>query len=215
MTEIEGIVANNRTGVTDGSLSTIRITKTGETSIGATHGEFYEPTSRNNVFTACTAAAGVSVATLTIGTACVYLLYNPINSGVNLSIIQASGFYVSGTLAGGYLTYTMNSGVAVVSPTGTAIVARSALLTGGNAAPKGVALTSATTAATMTVVRPFCTLLAYLGTVVPPIAWTLKEQVNGEFLIPPGYFIGIHGVTQTGTSPVLGFSMTWEEVPIS
>ncbi len=214
MSLIEGVVGSNRQGLGDGSPAVARIGKTGEMVVGDVHAEHYEAASRGNIFTAATATTGVAVATLTITTTCSFLLYNPISSGVNLVLIDASCWFVSGTIGGGMLMYTTNSGVAVVSPgVGTAIVPRTSLLSGGNAAPKAVAITTATTAANMVTVRPFCTLLAYaaaaLGGVMP-----YKDQINGELMVAPGYFIGIHGITATGTSPVMGFSMSWEEVPV-
>jgi hypothetical protein len=215
MSEIEGIVGNNRGGVADGSLAIARMGKTGELISGATHGEHFEAAGRGNVFTAQTATGGVSVATLAITTACVFLLYNPLTSGVNLSLIQASAFYVSGTLGAGLLVYTTNGGVGVVSPgVGTAIVGRSSLLNGANAAPKGVPMTSGTAAANMSVIRPFLSLSAYAGAAIGG-TMLFKDQLNGEMVVQPGYFVGIHGITATGTSPVMGFSMSWEEVPIS
>ncbi len=213
MSLLAGVVGNNRFGVGDGSPVVARMGKTGEIIANDVHGEHYEAGGRGAIFTACTATAGIATATLAVTTACLHLLYNPIGSGVNLSLIQASAFYVSGTLGAGVLLYTTNSGVAVVTPSGTAIVARSSLLQGGNAAPKALAYASATTAANMSILRPFASLPAYAGAAIGA-SMIMKDQLNGEFVVPPGYFIGIHGITATGTSPVMGFSFSWEEVPV-
>ncbi len=214
MAFIEGVVGNNRGGVTDGSAVVARMGKTGEMIIGDVHGEHFEATGRGNVFTGATATAGAAVASLTISTTCAHLLYNPIGSGVNLSMIQASAWYVSGTVGAGVLLYTTNSGVAAIAPTaGTAITSRSALISGGNTAPKGICQTLSTSVPSMVTLRPFATLLAYAGAAIGA-AFPLKDQLNGEFVIPPGFFFGIHGITALGTSPVMGFSFTWEEVPV-
>ncbi len=110
--------------------------------------------------------------------------------------------------------YTTNSGVAAIAPTaGTAIVPRTSLLSGGNAAPKAIAQTLSTSVPSMVTVRPFCTLLAYAGAALGGIM-PVKDQLNGEFIVSPGFFFGIHGITALGTSPVMGFSFTWEEVPV-
>ena len=215
MAFIEGIVGINRVGLGDGNHTVSRAGKTGEQIIGDAHGENYEACSRGNVFTAATATAGAAVASLTISTTCAHLLYNPISSGVNLSIIQASAWYVSGTLGYGHLMYTTNSGVAAIAPTaGTAIVSRSALISGGNAAPKAVAQTLSTSVPSMVILRPFCSLLAFAGAAIGA-AFILKDQLNGEFIVPPGFFIGIHGITAVGSTPIMGFSFSWEEVTIS
>lgn len=215
MALIEGIVGNNRGGVGDGSPIVARMGKTGEMIVGDAHAEHFEASSRGNVFTGATATAGCAVGSLTISTTCAHLLYNPIGSGVNLSMIQASAWYVSGTLGAGLLLYTTNSGVAAIAPTaGTAITSRSALIQGGNAAPKGVCQTLSTSVPSMVTLRPFCTLLAYAGAAIGA-NFPLKDQLNGEFVVPPGFFFGIHGITAAGTSPIMGFSFTWEEVPIT
>ncbi len=213
MSTLYGIVAHNRIGIADGALTTVRMCKTGEVAAGQTHGEHYEAVGRGNVFTACTATGGAAPGTA-VTTAAAFCLYNPIGSGVNLSVIQSTMFYVSGTLGAGTLVYTSNStGAPAIAPTGTAIVARSALISGGISAPKAVALTTATTA-TQIALRPIMSLHAYVGAAIGG-SFLLKDQVNGEIVVQPGYHVGINGVAAAGTSPIMGYSMTWEEVPIS
>ena len=215
MSRVEGITGNNRAGVGDGSYVVLRRGKTGELIVGDAHGEHYEACSRGNVFTAATATAGCAVGSLSIVSTCAHLVHNPLGSGVNLVMLQASGWYVSGTLGAGLLLYTASSGVGAIAPTaGTAIVSRSALISGGNSVAKGIAQTLSTSVASMVTLRPFCSLLAFAGAAIGSTI-LIKDQLNGEFVVPPGFCFGIHGITAAGTSPVMGFSFSWEEVPVS
>ena len=211
---VEGLVGSNREGVTDGVHSILRKGKTGELITGDAHGEHYEACSRSNVFTGATATAGVAHGSLSIGTAGAAVIYNPIASGVNLSLIQASSWYVSGTLGAGLLLFVASSGIPAVTPGGTACVARRALISGGAGTPKGTMFSLASGLVGLVTLRPYCSLLAFAGAAIGSTI-IIKDQLNGEFVVPPGYCFGIHGITAAGTTPIMGHSFTWEEIPIS
>ena len=117
-----------------------------------------------------------------------------------------------GTLGAGSIYLTTHAGVAVANPTGTAIVPKQTLL-GSSATGAAIALTTATVT-TQVAIRPICSFGAMLATsVFPPTV--LKDQINGEIVVPPGFGVGLHGIATAGTSPLVLYGMTWEEVPVS
>ncbi len=213
MTEFEGIVGNNKFGVADGSSDTIRIAKTGEFTISHTHGEHYEAVSRGNVYTACTVVAGVTTGSTSLATTASFTLHNPIGSGVNLSLITASMGYLSGTLGVGTVYLTTHAGIQTAGPTaGTAITVRNALL-GNASAGKALAYTTSTTA-TQIAIRPVWSFGAGLATTVYQ-TMVLKDYINGEIIVSPGYGVNLHSVSTAGSTDRVLYGMTWEEVPIS
>ena len=211
MAEVEGIVGNARNGIGEGAGDVLRMGKTGCLVVGSAHGEFYEACSRGQLWSACTAVGGVAPGTA-LGTTAAFYLHNPIGSGKNLALIACSVGYLSGTLGAGSIYLTTHAGVAVANPTGTAISPRQTLL-GSSAVGVGLAFTTATVI-TQVAIRPICSFGAALATsVFPPTA--LKDQINGEIVVPPGFGVGLHAIATAGTTPLVLFGVTWEEAPIS
>jgi hypothetical protein len=48
--------------------------------------------------------------------------------------------------------------------------------------------------------------------VFPPVV--IKDVMNGEFVLYPGYGCNMHSVAGAGSTPLVLLGMTWEEVPI-
>lgn len=211
MAVIEGVIGSGRNGLGEGTGAEFRQGKTGELVIGSAHGEFYEAAARGKLWSACTAVSGVAPGT-SLSTTSAFYLHNPIGSGVNLSLLCASMGYLSGTFGAGSVYLTTHAGVSVANPTGTSIVPKQTLL-GSSATAAGIAFTTATVI-TQIAIRPICSFGAMLATsVFPPTV--LKDQLNGEIVVPPGFGVGLHSIATAGTSPLALFGMTWEEIPIS
>ena len=211
MAECDVDIGNNRYGISDGVSAPVRGGKTGEMIIGQAHGEFYEATVRSNVFYAATAVAGVSIGT-SLSTTAAFYLHNPVGSGKNLSLIAVSIGYLSGTMGSGAAYLCTHTGVSVANPTGTAITPRPTLL-GGNAVGVGLAFTTATVT-TQIAIRPICSFGPFLATTVfQPTA--LKDSINGEIVVAPGFGVGVHGIATAGTTDRVLIGCTWEEVNIS
>lgn len=211
MAEIELEVGESRQGVSDGARTVWRAGKTGEGIVGIAHGSMFEAVSRGLTFSACTATSGVAPGTA-LGTTAAFYVHNPINSGRNLVLLQASIGYISGTYGAGSTFLTTHAGVAVANPTGTAITPRNMLI-GGAAVGVALAFTTATVT-TQVAVRPLWSFGAILATsVFQPTA--CKDFLDGEVLVAPGFGVGIHSVATAGTSPLCVLSATWEEVPIT
>ncbi len=210
MAEFEGIVGNNRAGIGDGAGDTFRMGKTGELLQGRAHGEFYEAVSRGTVFSACTGTAGVAPGT-SLSTTGAFTLHNPLGSGVLLSLLTASMGYLSGTMGLGVLYLTTHSGVAVANPAGTAITIRQNLL-GSSAAGKAIALTTSTLVSQIAI-RPVTSFGPFLAsTVFVPMC--VKDQINGEIVVYPGFSVNLHSVAGGGSTPLVLLGMSWEEIPI-
>jgi hypothetical protein len=174
------------------------------------HGKFYDAAIDARLFHAATAAAGVAPGTA-IGTTAAFSLHNPFGSGVDIAIVIAAAGYISGTLGAGTIWHLVNDDPAAAAPTGTAIAELTGRLTG--TAPKGVALTTATLAATPKIIRPFGSLQASLAsTAVAP--WQLYEEVGGGIVLPPGCTYSLHSTAAAGTTPLVAFGVSWEEITI-
>jgi hypothetical protein len=210
MAQQEGIVGNNRSGISDGSTAVARYGRTGCLVVGSAHADYHEATFRGRVFHACTAVSGVAPGTA-LGTTSAFYLHNPIGSGVVLSIIHASMGYLSGTFGAGSVYYTTHAGVAVASPTGTAITTRNGLI-GGNGASVGLAFTTATVT-TQVALRPVWNFGPFLASSVLGIS-PMTDYPDGDIVVPPGYGLGIHSIATAGTSPLCLIGMSWEEVPV-
>lgn len=194
----------------DGSTGEGRIGRTGEEILSQLHPDLYETTKRGNLFSGATAVTGVAPGTAA-GTTAAFALYNPSNSGFDLVIQKASMSYLSGTLGIGFVnwyvhTATTQAGAAV---TGTAITAVS-----GNGSGRGAVgrpLTTATVVAGV-LARLFGNLPPMLASsVLAP--WRLDDDVNGALIVPPGAAVSLQATAAAGTSPLVIYGCTWEEVP--
>lgn len=173
---------------------------------------FQEAVRNGNVYTCSTAAGGVSTGTA-IGTTMSFCLYNPVGSGANLVVWRASMGFISATALGaGTVHYVAPTAGNATAVTGTAIVPVNCLL---NKPGAGLALpkTTATVPASPLILRPFCSILDVTTTTAVPPFMTV-DSVDGEFVIMPGGYLGLHATNTGSNAPLVVFGMTYEEVPI-
>ena len=188
----------------------LRVDETGANIVGDVHARYYESVARGNVYAAGTAATGVAPGTA-IGTTAAFSLTNPLSSGVNLVVLKASMGYISGTLGAGTVHYLANVNTQLALPTGTAITAYNCLL-GSARAAAGKPLTTATIASPL-ILRPAWSLTALVAaTAVQP--YTVVDELAGEFIIGPGATLSLHATAAAGSTPLVVYGMTWEEVPV-
>jgi hypothetical protein len=212
--ELELVVGSGRAGIGDGGGIEARGNRLGELVVSDGLPRFAEWASRGKVWVGTTAAAGVAPGTA-IGTSPAFYLHNPIGSGTALVPIGAWLGYVSGTLGAGSLVYTTNQGAQASNPTGgTAITPQATLLAGGNTTAVGKCFTGSTTA-TQSLVRPTGIILqaSLASTAVAPVQ--IRDGLDGEFVIAPGYGLGIQGIAAAGSSPLVLLGMSWLEIPIA
>lgn len=196
----------------DGSLVDPRMTKDLGAVVQDLHGRFYETTYRGNTFIASTGVAGVAPGTA-LSTTPPFTLYNPINSGFNLSIISASIGYISGTLGAGSIFYAVNTNTSQAAPTGGTVLTPICSLIGNTSAPRGKTFQGSTLAATPTILRDLIYLPAFAGganAMAPPV----RDIVDGSIIIIPGASMSLQAVAGAGTTPLVTFAITWEEIPI-
>ncbi len=178
------------------------------------HGDFYDAVSRGNVFTATTAVAGVAPGTSITTSAQARLIFNPPGSGVNLSILETSVGYVSGTIGAGHIAYAIYDTRAPgtnLKPGGTANVPINSLLNVSNS--RALVFDAATTTAAGIYLKPAFSIGAIDGTgVVQPMV--MIDKVNGLIVVPPGVALIVTGIMAAGTSPKITVGTVWEEVPI-
>jgi hypothetical protein len=179
-------------------------------AVMSAHGSYQDAVLRGRVFCGGTAATGVAPGTA-IGTTAAFSLYNPLGSGYYLVVLKVSLGYVSGTLGAGVVHYLANTSPAAAATTGTAITAVNCLFGGGSSVARP--FTTATIPAP-TILRPFCSMGASLAsTAIQP--WQVYDDTAGEFIVSPGCTLSLHGTSAAGSTPLVVFGMTWEEVPIS
>jgi hypothetical protein len=195
----------------DGAKDVERMTKDYGKVVQDLHGRYYEAVYRGTVYEAVTASTGVAPGT-SLSTTAAFSLYNPISSGKNLVLIDVGLGYVSGTIGTGqtYLTANTNSNAAAV--TGTAITPVNMNLASANTAV-GKPLTTATLPAAQVAIHPLWILAPFLATsVFQPIP--TRIVLDGKYIVSPGTSLNIHSVAAAGSSPLVVFSASWEEVAV-
>lgn len=174
------------------------------------HGRLFDAARDGRLFHGATAASGVAPGTA-IGTTAAFSLYNPVGSGVYAAIMVVTMGYISGTLGAGTVWHLVNDDDEAAASTGTGITEIAALL--GGADPKCRALTTATIPSGAKIIRPFCSLGASLASsAVAP--WQVREDVDGAIILAPGHTYSLHATAAAGTSPLVAFGATWEEIPV-
>jgi hypothetical protein len=174
------------------------------------HGRYYNAARFGRLFSAQTAVTGVAPGTA-IGTTAAFSLHNPFGSGVYIAVRKVSMGYISGTFGAGTVFHCVNSNPQAAAPSGTAITEVPGIVNGNG--PNGIALTTVTLAANPTPVRPFASLGASLAsTAAAP--WRIEEELEGEIILPPGCTYSLEAVAAAGTSPLVAFGVTWEEIGV-
>ena len=211
----------------DGVQNNIRQGRTGEVIASQAHARFYEQTSRGQVFTVVQTAITSNVAqghTLVSANSAVQTngtvnmaLWNPVGSGVNLSLLKWTAAPISGTLpqaAGFHGVFVTGN---PTNPT-TADTSRGAYnnLVGGKqpiaryiSSTSGTAITGGTAPVPVRVMNT-----AYQSTAFTQAAGaSVTENIDGDIVIPPGYG-WVPLFFNNYASFLASWSLTWEEVPI-
>lgn len=194
----------------DGAITTARFTPTLAHLMAARHARDVWATRLGKTFVASTGAAGVAPGTALSATP-PFTLYNPQNSGVIVALLKSLLGWVSGTLGGGTLVYAVNANPSQAVPTGGTELTPQCLLLGN---PRGVmrVFQGATLAVAPTLLRPWRIVGAWDGTAnAMPAA--LEEDLAGQIQIAPGCSLSMQELGGVGTSPLVIFGASWEEIP--
>lgn len=208
------MLAEGKVGIVnaqDGTINTLRQERTGAVVVQFAHGSYAEAALRGSIMEVSNAVAGVAHGTA-FTTTPPLALWNPPSSGKNLALLKCSVGYVSGTLGAGTIALGFVPAQVTVPTTGTELTPVCSMV----GMPRGVAraFTGSTFTAAPTLFRPVFAQGAFLATTATPTDWA-TAIIDGEVIVPPGSAIALQGnPCAAGTSPLVMFGMSWEEIPI-
>ena len=182
------------------------------------NGPYYQGAKDEQLYHACTTTnAGVAHNVDAEGTVWDIVLRNPSGSGVDAVIIEARcGRGTTGDIGPGVVLWMRAGADTSTTPTGTTME-----ITGGrvsaNAGNQCVPLEAVTVEATDGVRMRIAfeldeSLLATAGG--DAVHQPAIDRVDGQIIVPPGWYVGLTGEGDAGASPLLQYSLTWKEVPI-
>lgn len=226
---IQGKVGSiSTTEHSEGSFPDARMTRDGALAVAAAHGRFFDALMRGRLFSGGMTTTSISNATFTTATlgatgTPIVGVYNPLNSGFNLNILQAT-LCVTVTVAtntggGGFVWLTSNGNNVIT--TGNNPFNRKTLIASGSVAKdmSGVALTGLTT----NMAARFGSALgggsianfSFVGTAAGQVTpqYTAVENFDGSLLVPPGSVLGLY-CTTTPAAHSAASSILWEEIRI-
>jgi hypothetical protein len=206
------MLAEMKTGIAvsgDGAVGPMRGDKVGAAVMTPAHAQYVEPCYRQMIMMASNAVAGVAHGTAFSVTPPL-ALWNPPSSGRSLAVLRLSLGYVSGTLGAGTIALGQIASQVTVPTTGTEITPVCTCI----GYPRGVgrAFTGSTFVSAPTILRPAWNIGPMLATSVyqPSDSDVL---VDGGIVLPPGTAIALQGIATAGTSPLVIFSIVYEELP--
>lgn len=196
----------------EGTPRAVSLSRTGGLRSALAHADYFDTVSRGNAFVASNAVAGVAPGTV-LSTTPPFFLWNPSASKRDLVILAATIAYVSGTLGAGAFGYAYTPNQATVPTGGTEIQPNSLLCSAAKG--MGRVWTGGTLVAAPTLLRAMGSMGPALATTVS-FPFLVKDDVKGEIIVPPGSALAIQGLgLGTGTTPLVMFSLSWEEVPLA
>lgn len=212
----------------DGAEAKVRLGRGAEQVFSELHGRYFESNFRGNVFSGGMGLTAISNATFTVGgigatTTPVCGVWNPVGSGVNLSIIEASLALTLTALAvtgpGGFVWATSVGNGAI--STGNQPFNRSTLQAAGSSAKDMTAV--AVTGITNPLVVRFGSAL--LGGSAENVSFTAtavamqtammgaKEIFDGSLIVPPGGVLALLAATTPVAHSAVS-ALVWEEIPL-
>lgn len=201
--------------LTNGSVSNIRLDRTGSLAVVQSAGFYTENCKQGNIFimdsdsvtlaAANATKAAMATAKFIIG------FFNPANSGKNAAILKAHIATVSGTPGGPYFWNFISNLNMTNAVTGTI---RNALLGGAASAMQ------AATGVILTATGGPTTALTQLAVMGGPAAvaagagiYDAFEEVAGHIIVPPGTLFGLTCLA-AGTTHVVQSTLVWEEFAV-
>ena len=203
----------------DGSVNPARITRIGGMAKADGQGRYYEQTVRNNIFSLAFPASSGSIAAGNIygagaAASTQFALWNPVNTGKNLSLLKFTVFTIAGTSPAGPIMHGMASIVPTINSSfytggiqnnnlgGAASVARGMTNQGGSALTGGGATTYIRMA----------DFWMTAGSIAVLNGLKMVEYIDGDIVIAPGTMWV--PLWPSATAVTWGGSITWEEIAI-
>jgi hypothetical protein len=194
----------------DGSVETARLGKTLETITADAHGRYYEAASRGKLYVAHAIVTAPVIYTTAAGTGGP-LIWNPVNSGINVNIVGVGfGVTVVSTVAAA-LGITGNSGQTAAPASTTAIDSQRSTYIGAAAAGQASAYRIGTPTNAGNFLVPFADLqTGALTTSAGRLNWV---DLGGVVVAPPGTWVSV-AASATASTTVAQLALVYEEVPV-
>src|SRR5262249_49981881 len=121
-----------------------------------------------------------------------------------------------GTLGAGVVHICAQSDPTAAAPTGTAITPINRLVGAANNSVAKPLTTSTIPTTAGNQIGVLCSMMKTVGdtTTGPPFVEDVDKDLDGEIVIQPGCSITLHATASGGSSPLVVFNATWEEVPV-
>ena len=215
----------------DGALNTARAGKTGEMIVSELHGRFYENCYRNNLFSISSKLTALSAATATAtslgsGAQPIVGVWNPINSPVNIVLLQSAmrdAINTATSVAPGDFVWAVSTGNYAPLTAGTSPFSRKTLNNSGSQTMAftlsgGQVLTGLTN--NLVIIEPaadFNSASALLTTTIaaatPTPSAAAAQNFDGSWIIPPGGVLALMNTLSTTTHSVAA-RLLWAEIPL-
>lgn len=208
----------------DSVTNKVRQSRTAELVISQSRSRFAEVAARGGIFnlTQNTTTTGISAGNL-VGAAAAaatqFALWNPIGSGVNLSLVRFGFGVVSATTLPTNIFHGLFvNGIPSINSTYDSAEGAANSLTNSNAPRAKYVNTAAQAGTTLTGgSAPITFRLAHVGFSATgfssPAGSNFIEMLDGDIVIPPGYgWLPLW--SGAGTTVLNAYSVTWEEIPI-
>lgn len=207
--QLEGSVLNPySTQIGDGLENQFGLGRNSEALISAVHGHYFNASARGVLFTFNVAA--VTIPVVASGLVSVFSLYNPVNSGRLLELVDID---VSTVLATTVVdTVGLYVSTPVLTAKGTFTTAGAALpgLLGSNAQGVGIPYSAFTHSGTPTLYR----IVGGYGAVTETSVNQIHYDFDGKVCLAPGAIISVAMSTAAGTTSGNDIGITWLETPI-
>jgi hypothetical protein len=198
--------------VADGatSLQAPRTGRMSEAIVGQCHGKYYEASSRGRMYQAQTAATGVAPGTA-LSTTAAFCLYNARASSYRFAIAKLGLGYISGTIGAGTI-HIIGLGSTTAVPSGTAITARNLSLGMSNSSVSTALTTATVSTQAAGQIGILCATDAFTAASSSNGFNPVEKDVDGMIVVDAGCAMCLHGTTAAGSSPLVVFDATWEEI---
>lgn len=227
-----GILVTGQVGIQtlgDGvTQAPLRQGRTAELMVSELHGRFYEQTFRGNLYSAgmkaLTSISAVTFTTGTLGATCTPIagVWNPLGSGKNLSILQATlGAIITALQATGGGPYAWAAAIGQSALTlGAAPLNRATLQASGSVAKdmSGVALTGLSGTLAVICASALAGGIAYnIASLATAASFHTQEansveNLDGALIVPPGGVLALLATTTPVAHSALS-ALLWDEVP--
>jgi hypothetical protein len=219
----ENIRIQGRAGVnygTDGTAMDIRLGRTGALITGSGQPRYYEMAARGNIFSLTLEAGSTAISAGNIINAAAaastqFAIWNPSGSGKNIALLKFGVMVISGTspVSGIMHSFTATAptiATSVVDPIVCNNVGLSAsCIAGALTHASGAALTGSSALKTIRSAH----LAFSAGTFAALGGYNALEDMGGDIVLPPN--TGWVPTWQAaGTSMLVGYSITWAEIPV-